>query len=64
MLMIWGDVRIDHRGLDIPVAQQRLNCPYVGASGQKMTGKAVPKCMRTHVFHYPGLTDSPLERAP
>ncbi len=60
MLMIWADVCIDHRGFDIPVAQQRLNRSYVDASGQEMAGKAVPKRMRSHVFHNPGLTNSPL----
>ena len=64
MLMIGGDVRIDHRGFDTSVAQQRLNRSYVGASGQEMAGKAVPKRMRSHVFHNPGFTNRPFERAP
>jgi len=62
--MVGCDMRIDHRGFDISVAQQCLNRPYVRAISQEMTSKTVPKRVRTHMFHNFGLADSPFECAP
>jgi hypothetical protein len=51
------DMGIDHRCLDVAMAQEFLDRSNIVTAFEQVRGEGMPECMTVHMLDYPGFKD-------